>query len=395
MALAILHHEGFDGHNHQFRFEIGENRFYRVGIGWERQQLASGLEILRSPPYTLPLRQARSGYGVLRISQGYLDRPNAAIQLISFRTDDYQGPAISAILTIESERLERFQAGELRDTARWGRFAPALSVDGAEAMEADLDDRWADPFAANDPEEEHDKFEHDDAESLTFTPSPANPFAFDLNQEVVMMTHEPVDSIAFAYEEEDLSASMKFKLGNLVKSAVDAGKKLLKSGSAAEAISGAVQGATALLSGNPTGAVQMVLPLLKKSEIGTLLGQVLAAVDPALLSTLGLSPAHLTLFNTVRTALVPAPTNLQSPTQPSAKTASAKTAPAKTKLAAAKSVGVPGGNDLPPGKLGRLVAQFSPRFLQPHPWGVSALEPWLVLRLDLLVFTRLPHPSRQ
>lgn len=104
MALSILKYEGTDGTRSTFRIDLGRNRFYAYAVGSEAFTNANGLKLLSSPrfisPLLGPLDESARGRARLEVPNHLFDRDHRAIQLMSFRTENRVGPAISDIVTV-------------------------------------------------------------------------------------------------------------------------------------------------------------------------------------------------------------------------------------------------------------------------------------------------------
>lgn len=104
MALAILRHENTSDDRFRFRFDIGKNRYYTYAVGDQETVRYNGLKILREPhfksPLMGPLPESAMGRGFLEVPGKVIDRDHRYLQLISFRTQDRVGPAMSDIVEI-------------------------------------------------------------------------------------------------------------------------------------------------------------------------------------------------------------------------------------------------------------------------------------------------------
>ena len=104
MALAILHYEDSNITHCRFRIDIGTtNRFYTYAIGDHRMLQRHGLVVFAQPKVVSPLLSLeayRLGRGVLTIPHPQFDTRHCYVQLISYRTADKQGPALSAITRV-------------------------------------------------------------------------------------------------------------------------------------------------------------------------------------------------------------------------------------------------------------------------------------------------------
>jgi hypothetical protein len=105
MALAILRASRVPaGAGVAFDVDIGENRFYQYAIGDETLGSDRGFTVLGAPSFTSPLvgplpLDAR-GRTRLEIPAERLDREHRHVQLISFRSREREGPAVSDIVKV-------------------------------------------------------------------------------------------------------------------------------------------------------------------------------------------------------------------------------------------------------------------------------------------------------
>ncbi|NEP86277.1 MAG: hypothetical protein F6K18_05260 [Okeania sp. SIO2C2] len=104
MALAILRFQDNDGAKSQFQVDIGTNRFYTYAIGKEELQRSEGFKVLSNPKFTSPLigplSESSLGRTILEVPNQQFNRQNRYIQIISFRNQQQEGPAISEIVKI-------------------------------------------------------------------------------------------------------------------------------------------------------------------------------------------------------------------------------------------------------------------------------------------------------
>ena len=103
MALAILQYEGSPGGAHDFRFDLGSNRFFAYAVGGDETVAQDGVRLLDDPvrgPIAGPLPESARGRGRMSVPDDRFDRDHRAIQLWSYRTREGDGPAVSAILRL-------------------------------------------------------------------------------------------------------------------------------------------------------------------------------------------------------------------------------------------------------------------------------------------------------
>lgn len=122
MALALLWVEDTEGENDalHMRFDIGRNRYYTWQIGDEETINRNGIVRLanvqqRSRVFG-PLPESARGLGVLEIPGELITKGSRFAQLLSFRTEDGIGPAISPIVELDwtsvSQAVNRSAMGE-------------------------------------------------------------------------------------------------------------------------------------------------------------------------------------------------------------------------------------------------------------------------------------------
>ncbi|NES66372.1 MAG: hypothetical protein F6K24_14470 [Okeania sp. SIO2D1] len=106
MALAILRFQDNHGAKSRFKVDIGSNRFYIYGIGNEELQRSQGFKVLSNPKFTSPLigplPESSLGRTILEVPVGQFDPQNPYIQIISYRNQQRDGPAISEIIQVNA-----------------------------------------------------------------------------------------------------------------------------------------------------------------------------------------------------------------------------------------------------------------------------------------------------
>jgi hypothetical protein len=114
MALAVLKFDGADAGRLRFRADIGRNRFYQYAVGGEETSQAGGLKMLAEPrhvsPLAGPLEESAMGRFPVEIPRELFDREHAHVQLMSFRNERREGPAVSDIIRVP---LQVAPTGEL------------------------------------------------------------------------------------------------------------------------------------------------------------------------------------------------------------------------------------------------------------------------------------------
>jgi hypothetical protein len=103
MALALLAaDDGGAPGARAFRFEIGHNRYYRYAVGSEERRLRHGIALLAEPVFVSELRgpvpESALGRGRFAIPEDLFSREDRFVQLMSYRTENLQGPAVSRIV---------------------------------------------------------------------------------------------------------------------------------------------------------------------------------------------------------------------------------------------------------------------------------------------------------
>lgn len=107
MALALLWAEtpGDEPSALRMRFDIGHNRYYAWQVGDEERISANGITRIanvkqRSRVFG-PLPESARGRGVVEIPRELISKQDRFAQLLSFRTEDGVGPAISPIVELD------------------------------------------------------------------------------------------------------------------------------------------------------------------------------------------------------------------------------------------------------------------------------------------------------
>jgi hypothetical protein len=106
MALAVLKFEGAEGGGGglRFRADIGKNRFYQYAVGGGEASTAGGLKMLAEPRHVSalagPLDESALGRFSVEIPRELFDREHAHVQLMSFRNERREGPAVSDIVRV-------------------------------------------------------------------------------------------------------------------------------------------------------------------------------------------------------------------------------------------------------------------------------------------------------
>jgi hypothetical protein len=101
MALALLSEDytSSSAQARSFRFDIGSNRYFRVAVGAKQTRESQGARLLSDTtwvsPLNGPLEPSALGRGRISIPEQVFDRENRWVQLMSYRTSDKSGPAVS------------------------------------------------------------------------------------------------------------------------------------------------------------------------------------------------------------------------------------------------------------------------------------------------------------
>ena len=106
MALAILEADDgpADGSTlaRWFRYDIGSNRFFRIAVGGPERRRADGAALIDEPIYITPLQgpipRSAMGRGRIAIEERQFTREAEFVQMLSYRTANREGPAVSAII---------------------------------------------------------------------------------------------------------------------------------------------------------------------------------------------------------------------------------------------------------------------------------------------------------
>jgi hypothetical protein len=109
MALAYVQFENSDGESCRFTMDLGRNRYYAYAIGDAETFVQNGLRLLSNRVHQSelmgPMDQADDGRSELTIPRELFDREHRSLQLISFRDQERNGPAVSSIVTVELDEL--------------------------------------------------------------------------------------------------------------------------------------------------------------------------------------------------------------------------------------------------------------------------------------------------
>jgi hypothetical protein len=110
VALAILEPDdgpgdgpGDSGTNARwFRYDIGTSRFFRLAVGGPERRRANGVSLIDQPVYITPLQgpipPSAMGRGRIAIGEEHFTREAEFVQMMSYRTAQREGPAVSAII---------------------------------------------------------------------------------------------------------------------------------------------------------------------------------------------------------------------------------------------------------------------------------------------------------
>lgn len=128
MALAIVHLDSVDRDAVHFDLELGSNRWFVYAIGDAELEHEHGLALLSNPKHTSslqgPVDPRARGRTRLSIPLQEFDRENRNMQVMSFRTRERVGPAISDVVKVPFGAFRLGQAASL-STAAGAPFAPA------------------------------------------------------------------------------------------------------------------------------------------------------------------------------------------------------------------------------------------------------------------------------
>ena len=113
MALAILQADDGSGGNpggddvdgggqRWFRFDIGSNRYFRFAVGGPERRRLDGIGLIDQPRYISPLQgplpESAMGRGRFGIDEAHFADGAEFVQMMSYRTRNREGPAVSAIV---------------------------------------------------------------------------------------------------------------------------------------------------------------------------------------------------------------------------------------------------------------------------------------------------------
>jgi hypothetical protein len=106
MALAFLDYDGSDRQAAHFRLDVGVNRFYSYAVGnGDRPVVVDGFKLLGDRSYESPLAgpipESARGRVRLDVPRDAFDRQNADVQVLSFRSEQLDGPAVSEIFRVQ------------------------------------------------------------------------------------------------------------------------------------------------------------------------------------------------------------------------------------------------------------------------------------------------------
>jgi hypothetical protein len=103
MALAIITPEEVSNGKRWFRFDIGSNRYFRFAVGKRDVKHRHGIALLAEPKWVSPMQgpvaDAAMGRGRFGLADDVFDREARCVQMMSYRTDRMEGPAISNIVS--------------------------------------------------------------------------------------------------------------------------------------------------------------------------------------------------------------------------------------------------------------------------------------------------------
>lgn len=104
MALAWLRYEGSENGRARFRADLGTNRYYAFAIGEGDAVRSDGVARLQDPAHVSgvqgPIEESARGRTIVEVPAELFDRKNRAIQLMTFRTKEREGPAISEVVRV-------------------------------------------------------------------------------------------------------------------------------------------------------------------------------------------------------------------------------------------------------------------------------------------------------
>ena len=107
MGLAIIKQKERSGNRLNFRIDIGKNRYYQFVIGKEQSKKSDGLTLIRETTYVSPvegpLDEMMMGRTIISVPANQFSREVKFLQLISYRSKQKVGLAVSDILKVSPE----------------------------------------------------------------------------------------------------------------------------------------------------------------------------------------------------------------------------------------------------------------------------------------------------
>lgn len=267
MALALLWNEPLEARASGpcLRFDIGHNHYYTWQVGDEERSTTNGIPRLanvkeRSRVFG-PVPDEARGRGVLEIPSGLISKENRFVQLISFRTEDGTGPAISPIVELDWTSTQR---GVERSTRGDDLPPPALFADARSLS-------WSPPVLAGALSKDGG---FTVALAQTFSSTPAR--------------IQPVDAAPLRWRERNLSQGMFLQglLSSLVPSLAPMIGNVLTS--AAPAI-GQLVGSLFPAGGTPAGSGGAGAPA-SNPQLAQLIEQLLRTAGPSASTTTPSTP---------------------------------------------------------------------------------------------------------
>lgn len=104
MALALLEYLGPTDGDFRFRIDIGKNRYFTYAVGDDRTIKQHGVSRLAEPSFKSsligPMPDQQLGRGFFVVPAQLVDREHRYVQMMSFRDNEQNGPAVSNIIAL-------------------------------------------------------------------------------------------------------------------------------------------------------------------------------------------------------------------------------------------------------------------------------------------------------
>lgn len=98
MALAHLSYAGTSAEGHRFHVRTGSNPFFIWMVGRDPTETEGVTTLHERDQVSSLLRSDPRGHAVIDVPAGAFDKPDTAVQVLSYRTETLRGPAASAVV---------------------------------------------------------------------------------------------------------------------------------------------------------------------------------------------------------------------------------------------------------------------------------------------------------